>query len=60
METDEDIEALLDAAAERDEQIATLVNAGWSYSRICQALEVTPGVVSGVMKRQREKHRRVA
>jgi predicted TIM-barrel enzyme len=55
METVEDIEALLDATAARDEQIAVLVNAGWSYSAVGRALDVTSGVVAGVIKRRREK-----
>lgn len=55
METVEDIEALLEATADRDGQIVLLVNAGWSYSQICRALDVTTGIVAGVIKRRKEK-----
>lgn len=54
METD-DVEKLLDATAGRDEQIVAIVRLGWSFSEVSQALDVTPGIVAGVMKRRRDK-----
>jgi DNA-directed RNA polymerase specialized sigma24 family protein len=46
----------LDSATARKEEVLILVDAGWPYSAVSQALNVTTGVISGVMKRHRDKH----
>lgn len=50
-----DLESLMNEAEGRKDEILLLVDHGWTRKEIIQAIEVTPGVISGVVSRARIK-----
>ncbi len=55
-----DLESLLEEAEGRKDEILILVDHGFTRKEIIQAIEVTPGVISGVVSRARTRVRKIA